>query len=386
MAKALIILLIIAAGFIAGPLLSGHTGYVLIAIAGYTLETSLVLLVLVVVVFVLCLWLIEWLIRKLRHGTRSSLEWSRRRKAKKAKQLMHNALNHLLTANYEQAQRDAEDAARYSQDKVLTYLLAALAAQQQGDRVTQQAMLEKAVAEEPSENLALQLHQAQRAAPATATTNATNLLHQYPEHFGVKRIAAQIFYQHRQWQSLLTLLPELHQHDLVSAEQLQQYRVFVYQAYFAAAGDSLEALHRSWRDLSKKQHQQPVCRIAYASALQQAGHFKIADKVIVKGLRKSELSASHLINPSSTLNWQQHDELNEFIQRHIKQNPNDADAFTLLGAIAMQQGSLELAQRALLHAIQIQPAVQSYRLLGDAYLACGQSQQALEAYRKVVKS
>lgn len=386
MAKALIILLIIAAGFIAGPVLSGQTGYVLIAIAGYTLETSLVFLILTLLLFVLCLWLIEWLIRKLRHSTRSSLNWSRRRKAKKARKLMHSALNNLLTANYEQAQRDAEDAVHYNQDKTQAYLLAAIAAQQHGDVVTQQTMLQKATAENDSESLALQLHHAQRAAPATAATNATNLLQQYPDHLGVKRIAADIFYQHQQWKPLLALLPDLDKHDLVPAERLNQYHIFVYDAYFAAAGDNLEALHRSWRDLSKKQHQHTVCRIAYASALQRAGHFTVAEKVIVKGLRKHELSASHLIHPSSTLNWQQHEELNEYIQRHIKQNPNDADAFTLLGAVAMQQGNHELAQRALLHAIQIKPAVQSYRLLGDAYLASGQSQLALEAYREVIKS
>lgn len=382
MAKALIILLIIAAGFIAGPLLSGQTGYVLIAVAGYTVETSLVLLVLSVLVLILFLWLIEWLIRKISNGASLSLNWSRQRKARKGRKLMDNAFNHLLTANYERAQRDAEDAAHYMQDASQAYLLAAIAAQQHGDVVAKQALLQKATSKNEHESLALQLHHAQRAKPATATTNARNLLKQYPDHLGVKRIAAEIFYQHQQWQPLLHLLPQLEEHELVAPERLHQYRVYAYDAYFAAAGDSLDALHRSWSDLSKKQRHHPVPRIAYASALQRCNHPDTAEKVILKGLRKNELSAAHLVRPSSTLNWQQHEALNEFVQRHVQHNPNDAEALTLLGIVATQQGDDELAQRALRHAIQIKPSTERYRLLGDAYLASGNSQSALDAYRE----
>ena len=386
MVKALIILLIIAAGFIAGPLLSGQTGYVLIAVAGYTIETSLVFLVLSVLIVILFLWLIEWFVRKISNGASLSLNWSRQRKVKKARKLMDDAFNHLLTANYERAQRDAEDAAHYMQDPSQAYLLAAIAAQQHGDVLAKQALLQKATAEGEPESLALQLHYAQRAKPATATTNAKNLLKQYPEHLGVKRIAADIFYQHQQWQPLLNLLPQLDEHELVAPERLHQYRVFAYDAYFAAAGESLEALHRSWRELSKKQRQRAVPRIAYASALQRCNHLQAAEKVILKGLRKNELSAAHLVRPSSTLNWRQHDALNEYVQQHVQQNPNDAEALTLLGVLATQQGDDELAQRALRHAIQIKPSTERYRLLGDAYLASGNSQPALDAYREAAKS
>ncbi|MCL5254992.1 MAG: hypothetical protein M1363_02505 [Gammaproteobacteria bacterium] len=385
MAKALILLLIIVAGFIVGPLLSGQTGYVLIAIAGYTLETSLVVLALSILLVIFLLWLIEWLVRKISGGTRMSMRWSRRRKARKARQLMNNACNHLLTANYEQAQRDAEDAAHYTTDKEQAYLIAALAAEQHGDVVAKQSLLQKAAAERDEQSLALQLHHAKRAAPATAVTNAKNLLQQYPDHIGVKRIAAEIFYQYQQWQPLFELLPLLDKHELVDAERLHQYRVFVYEAYFAAASPSIEKLHRSWQDLPKKERLRAVPRVAYASALQQSGHYGASEKVILQGLRKNSLSASHLIHPSSTLNWQQQGELSEFIQGHVKQAPNDADALTLLGSVALQQGDQDLAQRALRHAIQIQPSADRYRLLGDAYLASGQSQPALDAYREAAQ-
>lgn len=386
MAKALILLFIIVAGFIAGPLLSGQTGYVLIVIAGYRIETSLVVLVLAVVLLILLLWLIEWVVRKIATGGKFTHRWAGKRKASKARALFTDALNSLLSADFEQAQKKAERSAHYAKDKQPAYLVAALAAEYRHDVDTRQKLLHKAAIEQDGQDLPFQLSEAQTAPPETALTMLNRLLAEHPQHPGVQRIAAETFYAHKQWQPLQKLLPALEKQNLVTPQRLNQYQVLVYQSYFGVANGNLSQLHERWKALSAKLQQQPDIRIAYASALQTAGHMAVADRILVKGLRKSSLSVIHLLHPSSTLNWENHNLLNEYIQQYLKGSANDADALALLGAISIQQGEHDLALRALRNAIQIKPAADYYRLLGDAYLASGQSEPALSAYREAAQT
>lgn len=384
MIKALLLLLIIAAGFVAGPLLSGQTGYVLIAIAGFTIETSLVVLVLGLLLLIIVLWVLEWVIRKLSSGTKISLDWSRKRKAKKAKAQFRQALHHLLTANYEVAQKDAELAAKYDKNKEPALLVAAIAAELHHDVVSKQALLVKAAGDNPTEHLPLQVAEAQRAAPAAAVEQAKVLLQAYPEHVGVKRIAAEIFYQYEAGAALLGLIPELDKYELVSPEQLHVYMLLAFQHYFANS-ENIEALHQRWRQLPKKQRQRSVVRLSYIHALQRASHYQAAERVILKGLRKGVLTPAHLLRAPIKLTWQHHERVAEYLQEHVKQAVNDIDALALLAVILIEQGDYELAQRVVRSAIQIKPSSELYRILGDACLAGGKSQPALDAYREAVK-
>lgn len=385
MAKTLIILFIVLAGFIAGPLLAGQTGYVLIIAGGYEIESSLVVFLLCVLVFILCLWLVEWAIRKVASGGKFTQRWATKRKEHKAHSLLTESLNDLLSANFHQAQNKAESSAQYAKDKEPAYLIAALSADFVNDASAKQSLLQKAAAEKEGKSLPLQLNQAQSAAPDASLNIFNRLLTEYPKHPGVQCIAAETFYKQKQWIPLQKLLPALEKESLISDKRLTQYQARVYECYFNTAGSS-EELHEKWKSLPNKTHQQPGVRIAYAGALQATGAMAESDKILVKGLRKSSLSLIHLLQSSSTLSWQNHNLLNEYVQQYLKNSANDVDALVLLGAIALHQGNYELAQRALQSAIQIRPAADYYCLLGDAYLALGQHEPALSAYQKAAKT
>lgn len=383
MIKALLLLIIVILGFIVGPVLSGQTGYVLIAVAGYTLETSVVVLVLALLVLMFVLWLLEWGIRKLTSGARFSLDWSRQRKARKANELISSALENVLTANYEVAQQNAEDAASYYTPKQQPLWLAAIAADLQNDAVGKQALIDQAAALSDAQSLVKEVADAQRAAPEKAVQQMQALLTKHPQHAGIKRIAAQTFYQYEAGQPLFELLPTLEKHQLVPAEQLHVYKVFAYQYHFAQA-HSVDALHQRWKALDKKRRNQCTPRLCYASALQQRQEHGLAEKVLLKGLRKESITPSHLLRSHVPLAWQEQPQLSTAIQDYVKRSPHDVDALTLLASMAIQRGEFELALQSARSALQIQPSSELYRLLGDAYLAAGQSQPALDAYRQAM--
>lgn len=382
MIKALLLLLIVAIGFVAGPLLSGQTGYVLIAVAGYTLETSVVVLVLALLLFIFVLWIVEWLLRKLTSGARFSLDWSRKRKRRKANQLMTSALENTLTANYEVAQRNAEDAASYHANKQQPLMLAAIVADLQNDALAKQTLIDQVAALNDGDSLIKEVADAQRASPEKAVAQMQALLKRHPQHAGIKRIAAQTFYQYDAGDALFELLPELDKHQLVPSEQRQLYKTLAYQQHFANAS-SIESLHQRWKGLDKKRRYQAIPRLCYASALQQKEQWQLAEKVLLKGLRKEAIAPSHLVRSHVPLSWHEQPQLYAYMHDYVKAAGRDVDALALLAKMAIQHGDFDLALQSIRSALQVQPSPELYRLLGDAYLAAGQSQPALDAYRQV---
>lgn len=383
MIKALLLLVIIILGFIVGPVLSGQTGYVLIAVAGYTIETSVVILVLALLVLMFVLWLLEWGLRKITSSARFSLDWSRKRKVRKGNELITSALENVLTANYEVAQQNAEDAASYYSPKQQPLWLAAIAADLQNDGVGKHTLIDQAAALSDTPSLVKQVADAQRAAPEQAVKQMQSLLTKYPQHAGIKRLAAQTFYQYEAGHALFDLLPTLEKHHLEPAEQLHVYKVLAYHYHFAQA-HTVQALSQRWKGLDKQRRSQPTPRLCYASALQQRGEHELAEKVLLKGFRKGTITPRHLLRTHVHLAWQEQPQLYAAIHDYVKRSAPEVDALTLLASMAIQRGESDLAIQSVRSALQVQPSPELYRLLGDAYLAAGQNQPALDAYRQAM--
>ncbi|WP_157982855.1 heme biosynthesis HemY N-terminal domain-containing protein [Aliidiomarina minuta] len=381
MFKALLLLLIIVAGFIVGPLWSGQTGYVMIAVSGYTVETSLVVLAMAVILLLLVFWLIEWLLRKILAGSRLSSSWLQRRRLKKGDTQLSSAFNSWLTHDYAKAQEQAEQATSNLKRPQQAYLLAAMAANARHDSVSYQRLLEKANSAEDDKQLPLLLAEAESAAPKEAQQQLQHLLKQYPRHPGVLRVAAKTFYRHQQWSELRPLLPELAKKNLIEPRLLLSYTQKSYQAYFAVAQEDPTELHKRWRDLDRQLRQDTSVRLEYIRALLDNQQQEEAAKVAIKGLRKGYLEPIDLLLGQSQFDWQGSALLTEHIQQMVKKQPDDANALALLGLLAMQQNDHDLAERALRKALELYPNKRFYQLLGDTYLAAEQSAKALAAYK-----
>lgn len=382
MLKALLVLLIIAAGFIVGPLWSGQTGYVMIAVSGYTIETSLIVLVVAVILLLLAFWFIEWLLRKILAGSRLSSSWLQRRRIKKGDKHFNNALNSWLSHDYAEARNQAEQAAGYIRAPQQAYLLAAMAANALHDSAGYQRLLTKAdAAGDDDKELPLRLAEVESAAPENAQKQLQQLLQQHPRHPGVLRVAAKTFYRHQLWSELRLLLPALAKKNLIEPRVLLNYTQKSYHAYFAAAQQDTAELHKRWRDLDRQLRQDTAVRLEYIHALLETQQQEEAAKVAIKGLRKGYLEPIDLLLGQSQFNWQGSALLTEHIQQLVKKQPDDANALALLGLLAMQQDDYDLAERALRKALELYPNKRFYQLLGDTYLAAEQSAKALAAYK-----
>src|SRR5690554_1055173 len=132
MKTAITIIVLVIAGLLVGPLWSGNTGYVLIAVGNYTIETSLVAALILLVVVLLILRVILRFIGRLIRGTEWGIKWFGQRREVKAEQAFREALIQLNHGDYDASSRAINRA--WQLRKLPTdALLAAYAAQRVGD-------------------------------------------------------------------------------------------------------------------------------------------------------------------------------------------------------------------------------------------------------------
>lgn len=381
MLKALLLIIILALGLIVGPMWSGNAGSVLILAGPYSIEMSLVVATLLVVAFLLLLWLVQAIFRKLSSGKRFTLSWFYKRKQKKAEKQLAQAMHHWLSKNYREAAVYAERAAPHLQQPQHGYLLAASAWQALGNLKELQRTLGLAY-DSAHHDLNVRLMQLEQMTDSgQALKTARTLLQDHPKHGGVLRACAETYYKHQHLESLRELLPRIQDRDIVPGARLAEFTRASYRSLYQSAGTSSERLRELWKETPSKLRRTPAVRMAYLDVLTHRGFGAIASKVATRGLALNVFTASDLLQ-FDMREWRQTESLREEVEKQIKQHPEHPNWFVLLGVLAMQESDYGLAERAIQKAISMKPSQLAYRLLGDAYYASGQKESALQAFRQ----
>ncbi|RUO37013.1 hypothetical protein CWE13_09245 [Aliidiomarina shirensis] len=381
MIKALFIILIIAAGLILGPLWSGSSGSLILLIGNYSIEMSLVVAAILLVLTLLVVWLCEALIRKLFSGRKLTANWFLKRREQKAQQQFETALTEWLNKNYKVAASAAESAAPGLKRPQQGYLLAAAAWQSLNNNKEQQRLLNLAQ-NQATDALSVQLATLETTTDAKQALQLSQaLLQAHPKQNNVLRATANALYKHQHLQSLRELLPALHDREILPGARLAEYTRASYRAYFHAAGTDSNKLNDAWRDLPKKMRRSTPVRLAYLDTLTQRGFGALAAKVAARGIHYQVLTASDLLQYDAR-DWRETAAMRDEIEKQVKAHPQHPNWLLLLAIVAIQEGDALLAERAAEKAITIRPDRQAYRILGEALFANHQKEAALQAFRQ----
>lgn len=381
MFKALFVIIIIAAGLILGPLWSGDSGSLIILVGNYSVEMSLIVAAILLVIALLIFWVLEALIRKIFSGRKLTANWFLRRREQKAQQKFETALTEWLNKNYKLAASAAESAAPGLKRPQHGYLLAAAAWQALHNTKEQQRLLGLA-RNLDTDAVSVQLATLESTTDAKqALQLSKSLLQAYPKQNNVLRATATALYKHQHLQSLRELLPALHDREILPGALLAEYTRASYRAYFQAAGTDSDKLNEAWRELPKKTRRSTSVRLAYLDTLTQRGFGAIAAKVAARGIHHQILTASDLLQYNAR-DWRQTASLRDEIEQQVKAHPQHPNWLLLLAIVAIQEGDVLLAERAAEKAITIKPDRQAYRILGEALLANQQKEAALQAFRQ----
>lgn len=294
MKKLIIFFVIFLIAVFVGLFMHADTGYVLIAYKAWSLETSLWILLLGILLLYLILHFVFAIFRRSRAVSGKFRTWSENKQHQKILQQTNNGLILWLEGTWEKSEQQLARAAKKSETPLLNYLIAARAAQEQGKYDKRDSYLRKAHKSTEGAEVAVGLTQAQlqlEAQQLERTLATLRHLQQIaPKHKYVMRLLQHTYVLLHDWHALSNLLPQLKKQRVLMAEELAKLEQQTYIGLLELAIESrdLNKLQTVWHNIPTKQQFNPAVLVVYAKALlQYDDKQQETEKLIVKCLRQN---------------------------------------------------------------------------------------------------
>lgn len=298
--RSIILILLLLAGTVALMLqIREDSGYVLLSYGSYSLETSLVILI---VALAVCFAALYFALRAIIGTVRipqAAREFNHRRLRSRASDELERGLLQLAEGNWSQAQKSLGRHANDSRLAIVHYLSAARAAQLSHDTESRDAWLGKAYEANPQAEVAIGLAKAELQIQEKQFVHALATLRRLREksakHPYVLKLLAQTHIQLNEWQELEQLLTELENSKAFNKQDLQQLRQQLWQQRLEQitatalegrkeiAGEHIEAL---WKKTSRSDREDADRLVSFAKAHHAAGQDSAAASLIEPILKK----------------------------------------------------------------------------------------------------
>ncbi len=292
MTRLLKIWLVILLGAGIGVIATRDNGYVMLAFSVYTVEMSLVLLLIIIaMLFAVMYFSIRALVRFYRLPS-DVKDWSQRRGNRAAQNAMTRGLLELSEGQWRKAEKRLVKFADRSETPLLNYLAAARAAQLQGAHERRDSYIRLAHKHMPSADVAVSITQAELQMADHQLDQALDTLRHLrdvaPNHTYVLRLLMDLYDQVGDWERLRELMPELRKRKVASAEQLKSLEKKAYKKLLEASflDNDPEQLSYRWRNVPKALREDPALIADYASYLQERERHQEAEELLRQALKR----------------------------------------------------------------------------------------------------
>ncbi|MEZ7972221.1 MAG: heme biosynthesis HemY N-terminal domain-containing protein [Pseudomonadales bacterium] len=263
----LLLLVIIAVAGYLGTLIARDPGYVLVAYDGYSIQTSLWVLIGLFLGFFLAAYLLFRSFNLFKYGRGVVVEWREAKKEARAGKLTQKGLTLLAEGEFDRARKFLDGAGENSDAEGINFLAVARAANNQGDHRARETYLRQAVEADPSLVRAASVLSAElalrRKDPAAALTALGSIkLNPY-----AAELKLQALKMSNDWRASMAALPGLRK--LVPTESFENKIVLT--ALKAEAGDDA-ALNRLFRSLASSVRNSPEVLTQYVKSLSYKAH------------------------------------------------------------------------------------------------------------------
>jgi len=360
-------------------------GYVLLGYGKYSVETSLLVLLVVLGLAYLGVRLLAGLW----HVPARVQRWDHRRHDQRLQRLFDGAVIDLTEGRLERAERRLARVVKSRQAPLLAYLTAAKAAARTGADERRDTYLELARQRNPGAETAIAITQAEILLSAAqleqAQTVLTRLHRSVPRNPRVLRLLMKLYVQQQDWQSLRELLPELRRSQVLDEPQWQQLAVQVYreQVLALSSGTDVEVLKSGWKQLPPPVQQDEGLLAVYIEQLLRLGDYRQAGQLLEARIRdgwNQRLVYLYGDLPAEDAAAQQ-----ATAERWLEQHREDPVLLLSLAKISLRNQLWGKARSYLEASIDLQPGAEAYRLLGSLLEQLNESDQAAECYRKGVE-
>lgn len=384
MIRLLLLALIICAGLFVGPMLMDQKGYVLIALNDWTIETSVVVMVMVVLVFYALLQLSEWAIVNTLSLWGRTRHWFGWRKHQLAREKTLNSLLALASGRFAIAEKDSARYASFSDKPLLNYITAAKAAQLQGKKAQRDKYLDYA-SEINAEDSALIATRLEMLVEDSNAEQAASWLSQQPksitEQPEVLLLALPIYQQTQQWQLALDTAAKTLSNKLIDANTFAEVELAAHLSLLTeVAEQGAENLHNYYKKLGRKLRNNIDIFTRYAKLAIKLDSFSSVDNMLFKLLKQKSNQKLLLLLPSVTETQQVFDKLNSLEPLYQDESIYHVTKAQLLSKLRQW----ELAKIAYQRAIELAPSANCYNQLALVQQELGETNGALDSFNKAL--
>lgn len=380
---------VLLGGGLVGLILSRDSGYALLTYNGWTLETSLAVLVLLItsgyLLTFLLLRLLGWLWR-LPGGLGS---WRQRRASRLAHEALQRGLARLVVGDWASAEvllsRHIPLTAGVDSAQ-LNVLAAAWAAQLQGATDRRDQHLRRAETLAPPQDVGVALSRAELQSTAgewrAALRTLQALRERRPKHPRVLALLRQAQRQVGDWAGLAALLPELERRRIGSAAERQALALEVHGALLeqAAADADAARLEAVWREIPRPWRKAPALIDRYCKHLLSRRRDTVAEALLRRALNQQFDDA--LVARYGQLRLSAPAEALAVAEGWLAHDPAHPGLLLTLGRLSLQAKLWGKARQYLEAAIGAGADSAAYVELGHLLARMGETDAALATYRE----
>ncbi len=367
-----------------GLQLSHDPGYLLIAVNHWTVETTLGVAFIGLLLSFILLHFILLLISRLGHFPERYHRWKTKRRTQKAQAKTRQGLIEFSEGYWQSAKNHLIKALPDTDAPLLNYLTAARAAQELGDYQLRDKYLREAQQSMPEAKVAVELTQAQLQLAnqqwEQALATLRHLQSLTPHHPYVLKLLMYLYQEVRDWPQLIGILPELKRNQIVTGENFERLRQ---HTYLQAMSDLIkffqtDALETLVQQLPKPLKNDPELMACYCKYLLQNQQYELAESIIRRCLRKQY--DDNLVSLYGQ--FYTNEEQLKFAESLLKKYPNSAVLYLCLGRLSLSNHLWGKARSYIEKSLSLTPTPEAYIEIGKLYERFGEQTQACKAYRE----
>ncbi len=356
-------------------LVASDPGYVLIALHGYSIETTLVVAAAALVV----LWIVLWLVLV---ALRFPLRYWRGRRRHVARECLAGGLVALYEGRWRRAEKLLLRAAKEPQQRLPALLGAARAAQHRGDDATADALRARAAEEHDPVSVALltaRQHQRRGESAAIVALFDPEPVAALPPRALELYLAALV--DTKRAGEAVALLPALRSSQVLEGAAMEVREAEIIAAALQQAADA-ETLSQLWSNLSRRQKTDTRIVAAFARRALACDEAEAGVAAIEKALRthwSPELVAVYGLLPRSA----QRSPL-KMAEAWLREHPGDPELLITLGRLCRNEQIWGKAVEYLQRALALGAGARAWEELGHVHAAQHDDTAAREAYAKAL--
>jgi HemY protein len=382
MKRSFLLLLILALLLLASalaPLLKTDPGHVLINFGDWTIETSVLVLALALLVLWFLIQLAVWI-------WRMPVVTARKMREQRAFKQLEKGLLALTEGDWKGAEKALEKSASTQGRTTAHYLAAAEAADGQNAHERREYYLEQADSGGAKKRFLVELTRARMlltsGSRAAALPILQDLYKRRRKHPQVLELLSRCYRELGEWDKLQSLIPVLSKAGVLDDEQSQllQEEVSVNKLLSVSNGEDLQA---AWKQLPRAMRQHTATVDAFATQAAKLERADLAEPLIVASL-KNEWSPALVLRYGDPSVDDRIKRLKQ-CEKWLKQHPEDAGLHLAVGRLCAGERLWGKAREHMVKSLELEPTSLGYDAFGQLLERQGEMEPAMACFRNALR-